>query len=366
MIILIITVAFVVISYVILKKIYKKYWNKNLNVEVFLPKQNVHEGERGIVKEVVINDKYLPLPTLETRFTLNKGLRYTDLANASTTDKTYRRDIFAVGIKRKISRTFEICCEQRGYYPLDKIELISSDLFLLDKFIGEIPCSEEFYVYPRRVRSEKLAIPFQKIMGDLLVKKILYEDPFAFAGIRDYVASDPMNRINWKASAKSQDLLVNMFDSTIEQKVVILVDTYENRGALNAGLNEESIRIAAALAERFLIQGVEVSVFGNGQDVITKELFSVVNESGMRLGTVKQAFSRLERVHRMPITDLFSKVENGNYVICISKNVEIAEKLEETFDDYFWIVPYRGESEVQKVPKGKFYNWELESFNVNP
>ncbi len=365
MIALIIIFAIILICFLVLKKVYEKNWDKNLKVEVLFAKNNVHEGECSTVKEIVINDKYLPLPTLETRFYMDKGLSYTDLANAAVSDKTYRRDIFAVGIKRKISRTFEIRCEKRGYYVIDKLEIISADLFLLQKFLSDIPCFQEFYVYPRRVNSNKLAIPYQRIMGDLNVKKKLYEDPFAFAGIRDYVPSDPMNKVNWKASAKSQDLVVNVFDSTIEQKVVILVDTYENRGVINERLNEEVIRLGSALAERFLVQGVEISIIGNGQDIVTKERFSMLNQSGVRMETIKQAFSRLERVHLMPITDLFEQVEDGCYVICVSKNAEIAEKLEETFENYFWIVPYQGDAAPQNVPKGKYYNWEIESHNVS-
>ena len=51
------------------------------------------------------------------------------------------------------------------------------------------------------------------MIGSITSRQFLYEDPFEFRGIRDYTITDPMNKINWKASARSGNLMVNLHDS---------------------------------------------------------------------------------------------------------------------------------------------------------
>ncbi len=357
--------ALVILCYLFIIEVYKKRWNIGLEIEVLLPLVNAHEGELADIKEIVINDKFLPLPVLETRFYLQKGIVYTDLKNASVSDKLYRRDVFAVGMKRKISRTFEIACNKRGYYTLDKLELISYDLFMNHKFLGEMDCIQEFYVYPRRVRSDRIALPYQQLMGELLVRKKLYEDVFSFGGIRDYVVTDPMNRVNWKASAKTQDLVVNTYESSMNQKVSILLDTYGNWNVLNEELNEESIRIAAALVERLLVQGVEVTLIGNGHDILTDEMLILENLKGMGIDIIKQKLSRIVRGKEAPITARFDVVTQDTYVVLISKNTEIQRQVKAQFQDLLWVAPYKGTRLEMNEIKGQCISWELESANLD-
>lgn len=357
--------ALIFICYILILEVYKRKWDGNLEIEVVLPSVNAHEGELSHIKEVVINDKFLPLPVLETRFYLEKGIVYTDLKNASVSDKLYRRDVFAVGMKRKISRTFEILCNKRGYYTLEKLELISYDLFMHNKFLGEKHCFQEFYVYPRRVRSDRIALPYQQLMGELLVRKKLYEDVFSFGGIRDYVVTDPMNRVNWKASARNQNLVVNTYESSMNQKVSILLDTYGNWNTLSEELNEESIRIAAALVERLLVQGVEVTLIGNGHDIVTRERLVLQNLKGMGIDIIKQKLSRVERGKEESILSMFDIVPQDTYVVLISKNTDIQREVMAQFQDLLWVAPYKGTRPEMNEIRGQCISWELESANLD-
>ncbi len=331
----------VVVLYFAIELLYRRYWDAKLEVDAYLPAENVHEGECAWVREVIINDKFLPLPTLETFFRLEKGLRYTDGENNSVSDKLYRRDVFAVGMKRKISRRFEITCEKRGYYRLDTVEMMSSDLFLQQKFLGKRTVDSSFHVYPRRVRSELIALPYQRIMGELLVHKKLESDPFSFGGMRDYSSTDPMNTINWKASAKAQNLIVNLYDSSVDQKVAILLDTADQTGSFGEALNEECIRIAAALAERLLRQGVEVTLLGNGVDCRTGQRLSLCDIKGQGTAMLKEHLARLKLGKEMPVSALYAELPRDIFTVLISKNQELQKGLKTQLQDFIWVLPYR-------------------------
>jgi uncharacterized protein (DUF58 family) len=88
-------------------------------------------------------------------------------------------------------------------------------------------------------------------------------DPFEFAGIREYRREDPMNRINWKASARTGELMVNQPDATTEHHVTILLDLDDPYILKNEALLEESIRITAGLAAQLIRAKMPVRVRSN-------------------------------------------------------------------------------------------------------
>lgn len=111
-------------------------------------------------------------------------------------------------------------------------------------------------MYPRMVDETRLEIPFQKIMGSVLSRKNLYEDPFEFRGIREYQPTDPMHKINWKVSARTDQWMVNLYDSTSAQEVVVLLDVEDETIWKFDAIHEEGIRLAAALVSRLLQNGI--------------------------------------------------------------------------------------------------------------
>lgn len=85
--------------------------------------------------------------------------------------------------------------------------------------------------------------------GDRLVQRWLYPDPIFFTGSRPYFYQDAMKEIDWKASAKANELRVKQHDTTASLNVVlcILAQNNENLYAENAEYLETAIEAAAAL-----------------------------------------------------------------------------------------------------------------------
>ena len=260
--------------------LYDRLWNKGLKVEVNFREEYAAEDETAVLEEVVVNGKFLPLPAVEVSFHMDRGLRFTDEANTAVSDRSYRRDVFALGVRQKITRTLEFQCVKRGYYRIDEAGLNVRSLMLTRKYLTDLPQNTEFYVLPRPVPADRIAIPFSQIMGTVLSRRKVYDDPFEFAGLRDYARGDPRKDINWKATARTGDLLVNMHESTLSQKVAVLLDL-EGLGVQQADvLNEEAVRIASSLCARLLAAGVEVDVYSNGTDALTGTPLRAAGVSG--------------------------------------------------------------------------------------
>ena len=78
------------------KKLYQKNWQKNLKIQVSFQDSAIYEGEESTLKEVIVNDKLLPIPALELGISMSRNLEFDReaKANASITDQSYKRDVF--------------------------------------------------------------------------------------------------------------------------------------------------------------------------------------------------------------------------------------------------------------------------------
>ena len=64
------------------KKLYQKNWQKNLKIQVSFQDSAIYEGEESTLKEVVVNDKLLPIPALELGISMSRNLEFDHEAKA--------------------------------------------------------------------------------------------------------------------------------------------------------------------------------------------------------------------------------------------------------------------------------------------
>lgn len=95
---------------------------------------------------------------------------------------------------------------------------------MTSEYISTLNQNTYLYVYPRYLNIDCLDVPFRKMIGTMTSRQFLYEDPFEFRGIRDYTSTDPMNSVNWTASARTGELMVNVHDSTSSQEAIIILN----------------------------------------------------------------------------------------------------------------------------------------------
>ena len=145
-------------------------------------------------------------------------------ANASITDQSYKRDVFSFLFHQQITRTLPFQAKKRGFYEITGAHAVAYDLFFREGLYSDYPQQTQMYVYPRQVDTARIQMICRAVSGMVLSRNRLYEDPFEFSGIRDYRKEDPMNRINWKSSARMGDLMVNQFDATTSVEVTVLLD----------------------------------------------------------------------------------------------------------------------------------------------
>lgn len=285
----------VFLLYVLQAHYYKKKWSDALSVDIGFADSVVNEGDTSSLTEVIINRKILPLTALQINFHVNRNLKFTETENTITTDNNYRTDIFSVMSYEKIQRTIPFECKRRGYYRIDKMNILSHDLFFKRKSALMLPVNTSLYVYPMPVDMEHLDVPFKKLLGTILTRRYAFTDPFEFRGIRQYRTGDSLKDINWKASARTGEYMVNVHNYTAAQQVTILLNLSVNSRWRQTDIFETSIRIAASYSERLISAGIPTKLVTNGLDIITKKSTVINHGAGSHhITAIKEALSRID------------------------------------------------------------------------
>lgn len=245
---------------------YKRNWAKRLTAELAFERDFLYAGEETVIAEIIENYKRMPLPVLEAAFHIHRGIRFLDLENTSVSDFTYKRDVFSMLGKQRITRKLAVACDRRGYYHIGKVDFTAYSTFHTWMYTMTKPVEASLYVYAKRTDVSELLLCCEKLLGAMQCARRLYEDPFAFRGIREYTVTDPMKTINWKASAKSGKWMVNTFDSTLTERVMIYLNVAETGIIKHENLIEEGISVAASLAQKLIGKGMEVGIAVNVAD----------------------------------------------------------------------------------------------------
>lgn len=340
------------IVYWLLQFLYSKYWDKNLEAEIGFSTDHVVKGEETELIEIITNNKRLPLPYIHVKFQLDKSIVFKETdSNSAISDRAYRNDIFSLLFYQKVTRRIPVKCTKRGVYKIDRVDMISTGVFMNEVLANYHMTDTEITVYPTMADTDRLEIPFQKIMGTIEKNKYLYEDKFVFRGIRDYEIYDAMNTVNWKASARSGNLMVNQYNETTCQEVCVLLNL-EQEGMLRYDLlSEEGISIAAGIAQMLSEQGVLTSFISNGRDFDTEE--SIVLSSGSGISHLQGINTALARIglgkEPEDFQTVFSNTElqHSEHTLYIMISANRRRELQESFwqlcgqnTDCMWVLPY--------------------------
>ncbi len=279
------------------RMLFRRCWDRELGAVLSFDAQPAVEGGTSSLTEVITNGKAIPVPVLEVGFALDTGLRLRDAGNQTVSDQTNAVDVFSVRGHEKITRKLTVDCRRRGYYVINRTSLVAHDFLSREAGYCNLEQNTHLYVYPGEFPPEGLELPLEKIMGEISTRRFLYEDIFLRRGVRDYVPTDPQSRVNWKASARTGSLKVNLSDHSAGQSVRILLNLDEPTIWYPEAVLEDSIRLAASLARVLIQRQISVSMLTNGEDM-GRELGITAAAAGMALGEGVSA-GHLARVNEL-------------------------------------------------------------------
>lgn len=353
MIPIIIAAVLAYLAYRLQLEFYKRHWKDGLLVDFDFGRTIMTAGDKSELVEVVENRKRLPLSILDVKFQTDKKLIFADSSFTQVTDQYYRNDVFKISGGEKITRTIPFTASSRGYFTITGADIISSDLLMKASFNDRLPIERFLYVYPKKYKNSELDDVLRQINGDVSSKRNLTEDPFEFIGIREYQQFDSMNAINWKATARSGELMVNSKGYTNFPFVRVFMNVEDSSVFKRGDSVELGFSIAASVCDFFINRGIGVEVFSNGRDIIDGSVVRInKGNGGGHLENILRTLARVDLVNKK-VADFTQEFVNeltdesgALLTVIISANAydDFTSMLYEygKENDYIWLYPVCG------------------------
>jgi uncharacterized protein (DUF58 family) len=163
---------------------------------------------------------------------------------------------------------YQLHCLMRGYYQIGPLLMESGDLFGLHRRYRADTEPHFLLVYPTVVPLVGYDLASRRPIGDVRITHRLFEDPTRIGGVRQYQAGDPMNRVHWRATARTGMLHSKIYEPSSLAGATLLLD-FHKAGYFRRGepfRSELAVTAAASLANAVYQMGQQVGLVSNGRD----------------------------------------------------------------------------------------------------
>ncbi len=113
---------------------------------------------------------------------------------------------------REYSWDVETVCVVRGEFQLGPMTVVSGDPFGLFHSPRQLGATDRLVVYPMTVEINRVILPVGFLSGGDAQRQLTHQVTTNASSIRDYVAGDSMNRIHWRSTARTGNIMVKEFE----------------------------------------------------------------------------------------------------------------------------------------------------------
>jgi uncharacterized protein (DUF58 family) len=161
---------------------------------------------------------------------------------------------FAVTLRAGENREVELGLRSQrwGAYRLGDIRLRARDRLglLMSEWKVERPVTLRVYPRPEPVRELLRPLRTQVFTGNEVARE--KGDGLEYADTRPYAVGDRLRSINWRASARRTQLVVNEFHPERNTDVILFLDSFAEARSGGRGTLDDAVRATATLADHYL------------------------------------------------------------------------------------------------------------------
>jgi len=243
-----------------------KNWAESLTAERECNRLTANVGDSVAVIVNIENSGRFPVPWMLAEDLLPRQALLHDPPNLRVTGRRVRLAMLKSGGGKSI--LYQLTCNRRGYYQLGPLVLETGDLFGLHRRYRVLSDPHFLLVYPQVMPIEGFDIASKRPIGEVRMSYRLYEDPTRIAGVRRYEAGDPLNRVHWKATARTGKLHSKIYEPSTVAGVTILLEFHQDAHdpKHEPVRSELAVTAAASLANAIYEMGQQIGLLTNGRD----------------------------------------------------------------------------------------------------
>ena len=335
---------------IIMNKIYRCYWNKNLYYEIKPSDSAVFEGETITLVECLTNKAKLPLSWIHVSYRMSRFLVFLDNVSKKINRGEMRNLMYVAGANKSAIRKSTVLCSKRGYYKIEKLSISANNPLMTQFTADRREFKFELIVYPRIVDYDESVFLLKQEQGEMNNRRFVNPDLFTFKGIREYQQYDSFRQVNWSATAKTGALMSNVYDFTVSQDITLVLNL-QRLETNDEYLHEEAIRLAAYICRNSLNKSISISLLCPSGDGEITRISPGVSGSQLEIINTALAFIDLEKANKTFPNDYSVDAKNSYVLISAYYGKDVQNefsKLLEKSTDAVWIIPHC-EGEIIKI-----------------
>ena len=260
---------YVLLGVMAVSRYLSRQWLENASADRECSRLTAEIGEQVAVVVKIRNRGRLPIPWVLVEDSLPKQA----LLQLPPRIRVHNRRFGVMQLGRQ-SKTllYKVEFLMRGYYQIGPLMLETGDLFGLHRRYKVVTDPHFILVYPKVVPLDGYDLASRRPIGEVRITHRLFEDPTRISGVRLYQNGDPLNRVHWRATARTGELHCKTFEPSSVAGATILLDFHTDRYRAQAEphCSELAVTAAASLANTVYRLGQQIGFFTNGRDAVDR------------------------------------------------------------------------------------------------
>jgi uncharacterized protein (DUF58 family) len=291
---LLIYAMYVLLGVLLLSRFFTRVWMEQLDARRFCDGEVLEIGASVESKVAVQNTGRLSIPWLILEDSLPRDALAQMPARIKAEGGRLALARLAAGETKVLS--YRVKFLMRGYYQIGPLLAETGDVFGLHRRFRILTEPHYALVLPKVLPLKGYSLASRRPIGEMRLTHRLFEDPTRMSSIRPYQQGDPLNRIHWRATARTGQLQTRTYESSCVSGATFLLDFHADSfpGAAAVGSAELAVVTVASLANAVFLTGQQTGFISNGRDAADR-----IREEGWRADFLTRDDAR-RRVSQTP------------------------------------------------------------------
>jgi len=239
---------------------------KHLRLSYSIDMKLAAPGEAVTLEYSLTNTGRLPLLFASFALYFSDGAEI--LEDGEFCKKYVRRELSQLSVNhhlfllphRKYRGRLHFTFRERGIHKLGKFYVEAGDFLGFRTTVDTVEAEEAVVVTADLAEEEPVIDTLGGMLGDISVRRFIFEDPNLILGFHEYTGREPMREISWLQTAKQGKLMVRRNDFTVDNTVAVVVNQEEAPRAVS----EELLKLVRTVCEVLEERKIPYAFLSNG------------------------------------------------------------------------------------------------------
>jgi uncharacterized repeat protein (TIGR01451 family) len=257
---------YALLAMILISRYVTRRWAGDLSATREASRLSASVGDTVAVVVTVENQGKLPVAWVLLEDLLPREAIMYDPPSLKVTGRRVQLSMLAPRAKKQL--LYQLTCNRRGYFQLGPVVLETGDLFGLHRRFRVAAEPHFLMVLPKVIPLAGYELSSKRPIGEVRMSYRLYEDPTRIAGVRAYQRGDALNRIHWRATARTGELHSKVYEPSTVVGATILMDFHRDSHPQRDEpyRSELAITAAASIANAVYLMDQQIGLVTNGRD----------------------------------------------------------------------------------------------------